>query len=62
MATTVKKQLNGSAQTHKTANTEYQEPKRLSKAGQWMREHPHGLEGVVINDRRILDGLSIYDF
>jgi len=40
----------------------YKEPKRLSKAGQWLREHPRGLDGVVINDRRILDGLSIYDF
>ena len=58
MATIVKKQL----KTCKTAQTECQEPKRLSKAGQWMREHPRGLEGVVINDRRILDGLSIYDF
>jgi len=43
MATTVKKQLNGSAQTHKTANTEYQEPKRLSKAGQWAKAHPNGI-------------------
>jgi hypothetical protein len=58
----MKKQVNGSAKTRKITNTEYQEPKRLSKAGQWMREHPNGLEGVVINDRRILDGLSIYDF
>jgi hypothetical protein len=48
--------------TGNTAQAEYQEPKRLSKAGQWMRENPRGLEGVVINDRRILDGLSIYDF
>ena len=62
MATIVKKQFNGSAKTNKTENTEYQESKRLSKAGQWMREHPRGLEGVEINDRRILDGLSIYDF
>ena len=43
MATTVKKQINDSAKTHKTANTEYQEPKRLSKAGQWMRDNPGGV-------------------
>ena len=43
MATTVKKQLNGSARTRNTANTQYQEPKRLSKAGQWMRDNPDGI-------------------
>jgi len=35
--------------------------KKLSPAGEWMRKHPHGLEGVVINDRRILYGLSPFD-
>jgi len=43
MATIVKKQLNGSAKTCKTAQTVYQEPKRLSKAGQWMRDNPDGI-------------------
>ena len=38
MATTVKKQ--------KTAQTEYQEPKRLSKIGQWMRDNPGGIGEV----------------
>ena len=35
--------------------------KKLSKIGQWRRKHPRGLDGVVINDRRILDGLSPFD-
>jgi len=52
MATTGKKQFNGSAKTHKTANTEYQEPKRLSKAGQWMRDNPGGI-GVIIDRRAV---------
>ena len=42
-------------------STATEQPKELSKIGQWMREHPHGLEGVVITDPRILDGLSIFD-
>ena len=37
------------------------EPEKISKAGQWRRAHPRGLEGVVITDPRILDGLSILD-
>ena len=37
------------------------EPQKLSKIGEWMRKHPHGLEGVVVADPRILDGLSIFD-
>ena len=37
------------------------QPKKLSKIGQWRRKHPHGLDGVVINDRRILYGLSPFD-
>ncbi|MDR0828908.1 MAG: hypothetical protein LBN95_02200 [Prevotellaceae bacterium] len=45
--------------TKKSAATQ---PKELSPIGRWRREHPHGLEGIVINDPRILDGLSIYDF
>lgn len=40
---------------------EEMQPKKLSKAGQWFRDHPHGLDGVVIYDRRILDGLSPFD-
>ena len=43
MATTVKKQL----KTGKTEQTEYQEPKRLSKAGQWRRDNPGGMLKVL---------------
>ena len=35
--------------------------KKLSPIGEWMRKHPHGLEGFVVNDRRILYGLSPFD-
>jgi len=47
-------------QNEKTAREEKQKPKKLSKAGQWFRAHPHGL-GAIINDRRILYGLSPFD-
>ena len=49
MATTVKKQL----KTGKTVQTEYQEPKRLSKAGQWLRDNPGGILTVI--DRRAVN-------
>ena len=52
MATTVKKQFNGADKTHKTPNTEYQEPKRLSKAGQWLLDNPGGI-GVIIDRRAV---------
>jgi len=45
----------------KTAVKEKKQPKELSKAGQWFRDHPHGLDDVVIHDRRILNGLSPFD-
>ena len=44
-----------------TSVKEEKQPKELSKIGQWLREHPNGLDGVVINDRRILYGLSPFD-
>ena len=44
-----------------TAVRKEQQPKELSKAGQWMRDNPNGLEGFVVNDRRILYGLSPFD-
>ena len=40
---------------------EEKQPKELSKIGQWLRDHPKGLDGVVITDRRILYGLSPFD-
>jgi len=45
----------------KTVVRKEKQPKELSKAGQWLRDHPHGLEGFVVNDRRILYGLSPFD-
>ena len=45
----------------KTAVKEEKQPKELSKIGQWLRDHPHGLEGFVVNDRRVLYGLSPFD-
>ena len=51
MATIKKKQ-----QTEKTSEnqpTMYQEPKRLSKAGQWLRDNPGGILTVI--DRRAVN-------
>jgi hypothetical protein len=45
-------------QKEETTVKEKKQSKKLSEIGQWMRKHPHGLDGVVINDRRILYGLS----
>jgi hypothetical protein len=53
MATTEKKQSNGSAKTRKTADTAYVEPKRLSKAGQWRRDNPGGI--IEVYDRRAVN-------
>ena len=47
-------------QRKKTVKEEKQ-PKELSKIGQWLRDHPNGLEGFIVNDRRILYGLSPFD-
>lgn len=40
--------------TDKTKKEMAAQPKKLSPAGEWMRKHPHGLEGIVINDQSIL--------
>jgi hypothetical protein len=53
MEKTAKKQMNGSAKMRNTANTEYQEPKRLSKAGQWLRDNPGGI--ITVIDRRAVN-------
>jgi len=31
-----------------------EKPKRLSKAGEWILAHPHGVGGVIYCDRRAL--------
>jgi len=47
--------------TQKETVVKEKQPKELSKAGQWRKEHPNGLDGFVVNDRRILYGLSPFD-
>ena len=50
------------AKTQKKTTEKGEKPyEELSPIGKWMRDHPNGLEGVVITDRRILDGLSPFD-
>jgi len=46
MATTKKKQSAQTAKTVEKQTTTYQEPKRLSKIGQWMRDNPGGIYEV----------------
>jgi len=50
MATTKKKQQ--TAKAVEKQPTAYQEPKRLSKIGQWLRDHPGGM-GVVMDRRAV---------
>jgi len=52
MATAVKKKSSQTARIVKIQSKEYQEPKRLSKLGQWMRDNPGGI-GVVIDRRAV---------
>ena len=40
--------------TDKTKKEAAEQPKKLSPAGEWMRKHPLGLEGFVINDQSVL--------
>jgi len=42
MATLTKTKAAGTAK-RQPANGQYQEPKRLSKAGQWLRDNPGGI-------------------
>ena len=51
MATTLKTETKSAK---KQATREYQEPKRLSKAGQWRRDNPGGI-GYIIVDRRAVN-------
>jgi hypothetical protein len=44
--------LKNSAKTFAT-NTQNQEPKRLSKVGQWMRDNPGGI--FIVKDRRAVN-------
>jgi hypothetical protein len=56
MATTVK---TATKKTPKKTTVETKKPKKISKAGQWMREHPKG--DMIINDKRVLYGATIYE-
>jgi len=51
MATTKKKQQ--TAKAVEKPPTTYQEPKRLSKLGQWMRDNPGGI--ITVLDRRAVN-------
>ena len=52
MTTTLKSKSSCSKKLQ-TTNTENQEPKRLSKAGQWRRENPGGIFTII--DRRAVN-------
>ena len=45
------------SQTAKKTNEQkeiFEEPKRLSKAGEWRRAHPKGIEGMIIDIRAVM--------
>jgi len=52
MATAIKTKAAG-ATKKQPANVQYQEPKRLSKAGQWRRDNPGGI--LIVVDRRAVN-------
>ena len=50
------------AKTPKKTTAKGEKPyEELSPIGKWLRDHPNGLDGVVITDRSILYGLSPFD-
>ena len=51
MATTERTQVSGSIK--RNSGTQYIEPKRLSKAGQWMLDNPGGI--FIVKDRRAVN-------
>jgi hypothetical protein len=53
MAATTKKT------TGKTGQTGKEKPKKLSKAGEWMRNHPKG--DMIVNDPRVLNGMTLLE-
>jgi hypothetical protein len=52
MATVLKKQPSKTTRIVKLQPAEYQQPKRLSKAGIWRRENPGGI-GVIVDRRAV---------
>ena len=53
METIKKKQSKQSQKATEKQPTTYQEPKRLSKIGQWMRDNPGGM--ITVIDRRAVN-------
>jgi len=53
METIKKKQSKQSQKAAEKQPTTYQEPKRLSKIGQWMRDNPGGM--ITVIDRRAVN-------
>jgi hypothetical protein len=55
MVTAVKTSASAIArqQRKQSVNVPYQEPKRLSKIGQWMRDNPGGI--IIVKDRRAVN-------
>jgi hypothetical protein len=53
MKLAVNTQSFGSVAKKQTESTLYQAPKRLSKAGQWMRENPGGI--FEVKDRKAVN-------
>jgi len=53
MTTTAIKTQSSGAARKQSANKEYQEPKRLSKAGQWLRDNPGGI--FIVKDWRAVN-------
>ena len=52
MATAVKTKVTETSKKHLDSPT-YKEPKRLSKAGQWMLDNPGGI--FIVNDWRAVN-------
>ena len=53
MTTAVKTQEPNTAKRQKKQTVSVPEPKRLSKAGQWMRDNPGGI--FIVKDRRAVN-------
>ena len=53
MATALKNKTQSTLRVKSKTTIEYQEPKRLSKVGQWMRDNPGGI--IIVKDRRAVN-------
>jgi len=53
----VNKFVTKKSQTAKKTNEQkeiFEEPKRLSKAGEWRRAHPNSIEGMIVDMRAVM--------